>query len=63
MCPTHRWLITVDADQQGAVQEIRERPPPMLNTLMAGPLGGDAGDLGAPTTYVEHVDDGPPWEV
>jgi hypothetical protein len=27
---------------------------------MAGLLGGDAEGLGAPTTYLEHVDGGPP---
>jgi hypothetical protein len=40
--------------------EIGERPPPMLKTLMVGPLGGDAEDPGAPITYVEDVDGGPP---
>jgi hypothetical protein len=32
----------------------------MLKTSMVGPVGGDAGDLGAPNTYVEDVDGGPP---
>jgi hypothetical protein len=40
--------------------EIGERPPPMLKTLMVGPLGGDAEDPGAPITYVEDVDGAPP---
>jgi hypothetical protein len=26
------------------------------------PLGGNAGGLGAPTTYVEDIDIGLPWE-
>jgi hypothetical protein len=43
-----------------AMQEIRDHPPPMLKTLMVGPLRGDAGDPRAPTTYVEDVDGGPP---
>jgi hypothetical protein len=34
---------------------VQERPPPILKTLMVGPLGGDAGGLGAPTTYLEDV--------
>jgi hypothetical protein len=38
------------------ISEIRERPPPMLKTSMMGPLRGDVGGLGAPTTYVEDVD-------
>jgi hypothetical protein len=44
--------------------ETRERPPPMSETSMAGPLGGVDGDRGAPTTYVRDIDDSPPpWEV
>jgi hypothetical protein len=39
--------------------EVRERPPPFLKTSMTGPLGGDAEDPGAPTTYLEDVDGGP----
>jgi hypothetical protein len=51
--------------------ETQEHPPPILKTLIAGPLGGDArdprahttyldaGDPGAPTTYLEYVDGGP----
>jgi hypothetical protein len=30
---------------------------------MAGPLGGDAGGLGVPSTYLEYIDGGPPWEA
>jgi hypothetical protein len=45
------------------MSEVRECPPPMLETSMGGPLGGDARDLGAPTTYAEDVDGGAPWEV
>jgi hypothetical protein len=39
--------------------ETQERPPPILKTSMVGSLGGDAGDLGVPTTYLEDVDGGP----
>jgi hypothetical protein len=39
-----------------ALTETQERPPPMMETSMAGPLGGTDGDLGAPTTYVREVD-------
>jgi hypothetical protein len=42
-----------------AVPEVRECPPPMLKTSMAGPLGGDARDPRAYTTYVEDVDGRP----
>jgi hypothetical protein len=34
-------------------------PPPMMKTSMVGPLGGDAGGPGEPTTYAEDVDGGP----
>jgi hypothetical protein len=40
--------------------ETREHPPHMSKTLMAVPLGGDTGDLGAPTTFVEDVNGGAP---
>jgi hypothetical protein len=40
--------------------EIRERPSPIMEMLMAGPLGGTDKDLGAPTNYVDDVDSGPP---
>jgi hypothetical protein len=43
--------------------ETRERPPPMSETSMAGPLQGTDGDPGAPTFYVGEVDDGPPREA
>jgi hypothetical protein len=39
--------------------EIQEHPPPILKTLMVGSLGGDAGDLGAPTSYLEDIMAGP----
>jgi hypothetical protein len=42
------------------MQEIGERPPPMSKTSIVDPLGGDAGDPGALTTYVEDIDGGPP---
>jgi hypothetical protein len=32
----------------------------MLETLLAGPLRGNAKDPGAPTTYVGDIDGGPP---
>jgi hypothetical protein len=38
---------------------VRERPPPLSETSMAGPLRGDASSPGAPTTYVENVDGRP----
>jgi hypothetical protein len=41
--------------------ETQERLPPILKTLMAGSLGGDARDLEAPTTYLKDVDGMPPW--
>jgi hypothetical protein len=37
----------------------RERPPPMSETLMTGPLGGAIGDPRACTTYVGDIDGGP----
>jgi hypothetical protein len=55
LCLRHRWQASWKM-----MLEIRERPPPILKTLISGPLGSDAGDLGAPTTYVEDVDGGPP---
>jgi hypothetical protein len=41
--------------------ETQERLPPILKTLMAGSLGGDARDPEAPTTYLKDVDGMPPW--
>jgi hypothetical protein len=55
LCRSHRWRPPWEA-----VPEIWERPPPMSKTLMAGPLGGDVGDPGAPTIYVKDVDGEPP---
>jgi hypothetical protein len=43
------------------MSETRERPPPILKTMMVGPLEGDDGDLRAPTTYLKDVDGGA-WE-
>jgi hypothetical protein len=43
-----------------AMMETWERPPPFSKTSMAGPQGGNDGDPGAPTTYLEDVDGGPP---
>jgi hypothetical protein len=43
--------------------EIREYSPPILKTLMAGSLGGDTRDSGAPTTYPKEVDGGPPGRL
>jgi hypothetical protein len=40
--------------------ETREHPPSMSEMLMAAPLGGADGDLGAPITYVRDVDGRPP---
>jgi hypothetical protein len=40
--------------------ETRERPPPILKMLMVGPLGGDAGDPGAPKTYPQDINGGGP---
>jgi hypothetical protein len=42
------------------MMEVRECSPPILKMSMAGPVGGDAEDPGAPTTYFEHVNGGPP---
>jgi hypothetical protein len=39
--------------------EIRERPPPLSEMSMAGPLGGNAGRSGAPTTCVKDMNGGP----
>jgi hypothetical protein len=41
--------------------ETREHPPPFVKTSIVGPLGGDDGGLGAPTTFLEDVDGGHPW--
>jgi hypothetical protein len=38
--------------------EDRECPPPMLKTSMVGPLGGDVGGPGVPTTYAEGINGG-----
>jgi hypothetical protein len=40
--------------------EFWEHPPSTQITSMAGPLGGDAEDLGAPTINVKNVDSGLP---
>jgi hypothetical protein len=42
-----------------AVSLIWEHLSPILKTLMAGLLGGCAGDPGAPTINAKHVDGGP----
>jgi hypothetical protein len=39
--------------------EVWEYPSPILNTLMAGPLGGNTKGPGGPTTYPEDIDGGP----
>jgi hypothetical protein len=39
--------------------EVRECSPPILKTSMAGPVGGDAEESVAPTTYLEDIDGGP----
>jgi hypothetical protein len=36
--------------------EVREYPPPILNTYMVGAMEDDVGDPGAPTTYPEDMD-------
>jgi hypothetical protein len=41
------------------VPQVRERPPPLSETSMAGPLGGDAENLRAPTIIVGDVDGDP----
>jgi hypothetical protein len=40
--------------------EAREYPPPFLKTSMVDPLGGDDGDPGTSTIFLEDVDGGPP---
>jgi hypothetical protein len=55
LCQRRRWRGPWEA-----MPEIRERPPPMSKISIAGPLGGDAGDPVAPSTYVEDVDGEPP---
>jgi hypothetical protein len=42
------------------LSETWERPPPMSETLMVGPLGGAVKDPGTLTTYVRDVDGRPP---
>jgi hypothetical protein len=42
-----------------AVPKIWERLPLMQETSMAGPLGGGAGDLRAPSINTRKVDDNP----
>jgi hypothetical protein len=37
------------------VLEIRERPPSILRNINAEPMGGDAGDSGAPTMNAEKM--------
>jgi hypothetical protein len=39
-----------------ALSKTQERPPPMSETSMVGPLGSIVGDSGVPTIYVEDVD-------
>jgi hypothetical protein len=55
-----RCVVTCHGGPREAIPEIREHPPSMSKTMMAGSLGGDVGDLGAPTTYLEDVDGSPP---
>jgi hypothetical protein len=43
------------------MSRVQERPPPLSEVSMAGPLGGDAESPGAPTTIVEDVDGGLHW--
>jgi hypothetical protein len=43
--------------------EVRVCSPPILKTLMANPLGGDAGGSTAPTTYLQDIDGRTPWEA
>jgi hypothetical protein len=43
-----------------ALSKTQERPPPMSETSMVGPLGSIVRDSGVPTTYVEDVDSGAP---
>jgi hypothetical protein len=38
----------------------RQHPPSTQETSMVDPLGGDAGDPGAPTINARKVDGGPP---
>jgi hypothetical protein len=40
--------------------EVQERPPSMQKILMAGPVGGGAEGLGAPTINIKNVDGEPP---
>jgi hypothetical protein len=59
-------LLSVEAGS-GAVGHV-VAPKPSLSReagpgRMAGPLGGDVKDPGAPTTRVEDVNGGPPWEA
>jgi hypothetical protein len=42
--------------------DIRERPPLNAKTSTAGPLGGNGGDQGAPTTQRKTLMVGP-WEA
>jgi hypothetical protein len=56
-CPTHMFE-DVNGRPLEAMPEIQDRPPPTLKTPMEGPLGGGAGGLGAPTTYLEDIDGG-----
>jgi hypothetical protein len=43
-----------------AMNETRERPPPILKTPMAGPIGGDDEGPGALNTYPKDLDGRPP---
>jgi hypothetical protein len=44
----------------GCCRDFQQRPPPKLETLMAGSLGVLAAGLTAATTEVEYIDDTPP---
>jgi hypothetical protein len=50
---------TLMAGHWVAVPKIWKRLPLMQETSMAGPLGGGAGDLGAPTINTRNVDGSP----
>jgi hypothetical protein len=43
----------------GCCRDFQQRPPPKLETLMAGSLGVLAAGLTAATTEVEYIDDTP----
>jgi hypothetical protein len=54
--PILKTLMVVPRE---VMTEVRECLPSILKTSMVGPLGGNVGDTGAPTTNLGDDDGGP----